>query len=84
MVEFSVSFFHERILVRVELGVAPAGIHLDQLANLHFHFTSVPRCTPITDGVEVQRNTDGDTRVGLDSKKRFYSEKMRKEWKRGY
>ena len=32
---------------------------LDQLANLHFHFTSVPRCTP--SGVEVQRNTDGDT-----------------------
>ena len=31
---------------------------IDQLANLHFHFTSVPRCTP---GVEVQRNTDGDT-----------------------
>ena len=23
--------------------------HLDQLANLHFHFTSVPRCTPVTD-----------------------------------
>ena len=22
---------------------------LDQLANLHFHFTSVPRCTPMTD-----------------------------------
>ena len=34
-------------------------IVLDQLANLHFHFTSVPRCTPM--GVEVQRNTDGDT-----------------------
>ena len=23
--------------------------YLDQLANLHFHFTSVPRCTPMTD-----------------------------------
>ena len=38
---------------------------LDQLANLHFHFTSVPRCTPMSCGgscgVEVQRNTDGDT-----------------------
>ena len=22
---------------------------LDQLANLHFRFTSVPRCTPMTD-----------------------------------
>ena len=22
---------------------------IDQLANLHFHFTSVPRCTPMTD-----------------------------------
>ena len=22
---------------------------VDQLANLHFHFTSVPRCTPMTD-----------------------------------
>ena len=21
---------------------------IDQLANLHFHFTSVPRCTPMT------------------------------------
>ena len=26
---------------------ALAGILLDQLANLHFHFTSVPRCTPM-------------------------------------
>ena len=33
------------------------GGSIDQPANLHFHFTSVPRCTP----VEVQRNTDGDT-----------------------
>ena len=23
------------------------GMVLDQLANLHFHFTSVPRCTPM-------------------------------------
>ena len=32
---------------------------VDQLANLHFRFTSVTRCIPMT--VEVQRNTDGDT-----------------------
>ena len=25
------------------------GDEVDQLANLHFHFTSVPRCTPMTD-----------------------------------
>ena len=29
---------------------------LDQLANLHFRYTSVPRYTPM-----VQRNADGDT-----------------------
>ena len=34
---------------------------LDQLANLHFHYTSVPRYTHMTCGMEVQRNTDGDT-----------------------
>ena len=38
-------------------GKNGTGSSLDQLANLYFHFTSVPRCTP----VEVQRNTDGDT-----------------------
>ena len=26
-----------------------ASKEVDQLANLHFHFTSVPRCTPMTD-----------------------------------
>ena len=42
------------------MSTAESRCHVvDQLANLHFHFTSVPRCTPMT--VEVQRNTDGDT-----------------------
>ena len=35
-------------------------MEVDQLANLHFRFTSVPRYTPMT-GVEVKRNSDGDT-----------------------
>ena len=28
---------------------------------MHFHYTSVPRYTHMTIGMEVQRNTDGDT-----------------------
>ena len=33
----------------ISINVFKAIQKLDQLANLHFHFTSVPRCTPITD-----------------------------------
>ena len=35
-------------------------MEVDQLANLHFRYTSVTHYTPTT-GVEVQRNSDGDT-----------------------
>ena len=34
----------------IEKPFLGAGRALDQLANLHFHFTSVPRCTPMVWG----------------------------------
>ena len=55
------NFFFKGRSGREGMTVVSVLLGVDQLANLHFHFTSVPRCTPMTSGVEVQRNTDGDT-----------------------
>ena len=39
----------QNILATTNTGHKIKILKLDQLANLHFHFTSVPRCTPMTD-----------------------------------
>ena len=45
------------------IGVS-VSLCIDQLANLHFHFTSVPRCTPMT-WCGGTTNTDRDTPSSL-------------------
>ena len=50
---------------------------IDQLANLHFHFTSVPRCTPIV--ISYKCNENEETMVSFVaqfSKRNVYKQNM--------